>query len=438
MDFARSFDRTFGDEKELHWHATPHWDPAATVADAHARIEQIEEKIRQREIAAELVRDLSVDPIERKLQQQQTEQAIDEELRRLKEEVESRPVDPAKVRLVVHEPRKLLPVLRNRKISFAPILRAEPKLVISEVFFFGYEGLDLDAISRTLPIHNGLVLSNHAEFESLCQKIKQAVKRLAGTESTDESLVTFDKRNIVYIGLPGASNIEMHWKSPPTDQVSLSPLYHQLYESAMEASLRHVQHGAEGDADRLDKARESVRKNAVNDAPLLMRVLEHSSSAKDRYVAAHALGLIAHDRKQIELLVNSVRDHDCTVRNNATRAIGSLLYDKPELAQFVPTELFVSMLSSPTWTDRNKSLFVLLELAEKGNPNVISEIIASRPAITSLKEMLAWPPAYANSAYELIGRIAGFDELQIRELIASGDGNKLVESLDRKLSARSL
>jgi hypothetical protein len=79
------------------------------------------------------------------------------------------------------------------------------KVKISGLYFFGYEGLDLQKIKTAIQSEVGNQNDNVEWFE-YSQKIANAVMEATGKESSDQALVFFDKKYIVFVGLPGQSN----------------------------------------------------------------------------------------------------------------------------------------------------------------------------------------------------------------------------------------
>src|SRR5262249_11498745 len=82
-------------------------------------------------------------------------------------------------------------------------------------------------------------------------------------------------------------------------------------------------------------------------------VLESSSDNKHRQYAANALGYGQQSREQIAALLRASSDANDGVRDEAVRALGCLA-NKPEMRKLTLPDLFVSMMNSGIWTDRNK------------------------------------------------------------------------------------
>jgi hypothetical protein len=136
-----------------------------------------------------------------------------------------------------------------------------------------------------------------------------------------------------------------------------------------------------------------------------------SSDAGQRAVAATALGYLAQTPRQIRALVDASFDADESVRNNAVRALGVLLSAKAELRRYVPAQKFIRLLSSGTWSDRNKGLMVVLQLTQARDAKLLHEL-QSR-ALAALMEAAQWDKGHALTARVILGRIAGIEEEKV-------------------------
>src|SRR5262249_53960879 len=89
---------------------------------------------------------------------------------------------------------------------------------------------------------------------------------------------------------------------------------------------------------------------------------------------------------------------------------------------------YVDLLNSPTWTDRNKAVFIMIGLTKSRDPNLMAEL--RKKALPSLKEMCLWPPGYSESAIELLGRIAGIPDEQLVPLARQHDSAAVIKKLN--------
>jgi hypothetical protein len=89
----------------------------------------------------------------------------------------------------------------------------------------------------------------------------------------------------------------------------------------------------------------------------------------------------------------------------------------------IPAGDFVEMLNSGEWTDRNKAGGLLGELT-RSRPARLLRTLRSR-AFDSLAEMARWEAGHAQSAREMLGRIAGIEESRLEMLVA--DDSRVAE-----------
>jgi hypothetical protein len=95
--------------------------------------------------------------------------------------------------------------------------------------------------------------------------------------------------------------------------------------------------------------------------------------------------------------------------------------------------VFIEMLNSGIWTDRNKGAMVLEQLTTNRNPAVLAKL--RTVALDSLIEMTMWREAsHAYSARMLLGRVAGIAEKKLEALAAKGPPEAIVEALEKNRS----
>ena len=86
------------------------------------------------------------------------------------------------------------------------------------------------------------------------------------------------------------------------------------------------------------------------------------------------------------------------------------------------------MLSSGSWTDRNKATFVLLGLTKSRDPKLLSQIRSE--ALVSLLEMARWRSSgHAHDARILLARIAGIEEERAEQLANEDNIDEILKSL---------
>lgn len=312
---------------------------------------------------------------------------------------------------------------------------------IGEIDFYGYAGLDLDNIRAALPVREGDELSDSDDAVlKAINRITETVKRVVGKPPTDVAAVCCDAQGnaMFYIGLPGGSMGTMRYNPPPKGRVRLPARIISHYEKTMEASSRAVRNGSAGEDDSKGyalsvepdlRARQlATRVYALRNEALVRKVLASAEDAEQRIAAAHILGYARQSAQQIQALVRASQDSDETVRNNAIRALGVLAQSNPRVAVRIPSEHFIAMLSSGSWTDRNKAGFLLDELSKRRDPKLLGQL-RSR-SLDSLIEMARWRSrGHADFARILLGRIAGIEEARLRQLVDAGQVNQIIEAL---------
>ena len=229
-----------------------------------------------------------------------------------------------------------------------------------------------------------------------------------------------------YIGLPGGSMGIVPYNPPPKSLVRLPVRIMSLYQQTMEASSRAVRNGSAKEDDskgyalsvesELRAKQLATRAYALHHERLVLRVLTSAQNAEQRIASAHILGYARQSTQQIEALVGASYDSNETVRNNAIRALGVLAQSNPKMAAKIPPEHFIAMLSSGSWTDRNKAGFLLDELSKRRDPKLLGQM-RSR-SLDSLIEMARWRSrGHADFARILLGRIAGIEETRLQQLL---------------------
>jgi len=309
---------------------------------------------------------------------------------------------------------------------------------VGEIEFYGYGGLDLTKIRAALPFREGDDVSDG--FSKTIDHIREAVERTTGRSPTDIVGVCCDAQGhqMIYIGLPGNSMKVVPYNPEPNGSARLSAEAMGLYQQTMEVSFNAVRNGASEDASKgyslstdpaLRAKQLATREYAIRHESAVRTVLASSEDAEQRTVAAHILGYARQSKRQVAALVRAGHDADESVPNNAIRALG-VLGESNRLAARVPAAGFIAMLSSESWTDRNKVGFLLETLTRRRDPQLLREL-RSR-ALDSLIEMARWRnPGHADFARLLLGRIAGIEETRLQQLVKDGQVDQIIKMLHR-------
>lgn len=311
---------------------------------------------------------------------------------------------------------------------------------IGTIEFYGGAGNEADKIRAALSLHEGdaFPASPDALFD-MTNRVREAVARVTGHAPTDVATLCCDSQGnwIIYIGLAGKSVSEMHYNPAPKGAARLPQSILNLYKQTMDVLLQAVQSGGEEDrskgyslsSDPALRAKQlATREYAVRHEDLVRRVLESSSDAQQRIVAAHVLGYARQSNKQIAALARASRDNDEHVRNNAVRALAVIAESSPKAAERIPAAAFIEMLNSGSWTDRNKGSSLLNTLTKSRDAKVLGELRAK--ALGALLEMARWRDSgHAYAARILLGRIAGIEEARLQQLAQTGQVDQIINAL---------
>jgi len=305
------------------------------------------------------------------------------------------------------------------------------KVMLEGVYFFGYEGFNVNNLRQAFSLKKGAIVDLNEWFPNRMNTLKAEIKNITGAEATDMALINTGDGPIVFVGVPGKSNSKPSARNAIGTTAILAPNeIKKAYDRMTELLPKAVARKTKEDVEQFNAAKIELKTLSEVKRPELLAALD-SSDSTDRVVASFALGLVADKPDELAALVRLANDPDSVVRNNSTRELGELLQDHPELVKYIPAAPFIAMLNSPTWTDRNKSIFVLDKLTRSRSPAVLKELCDK--ALPSLKEMCDWPSGYAETAIELLGRIAGIPDEKLLPMCEKKDPHEVLRALDSAL-----
>ncbi len=305
------------------------------------------------------------------------------------------------------------------------------KVKLEGVYFFGYEGFNINDLRQTFSLKKGTIVDLNEWFPKRVNELKAEIKTITGAAATDIALIHTEEGQILFVGIPGKSNSKPSERNAIGTKAVATPVeIKSAYDRMIELLPKAVARKTKEDVEQFDAAKNELRRLSRAKRPELLAALDSSESI-DRVVASYAIGLVAEKPEELNALVRLSNDSDSVVRNNSARELSELLQDHPELAKDIPASPFITMLNSPTWTDRNKSVFVLERLTRSRRPVVLKEM--SDRALPSLKEMCDWPSGYSETAIELLGRIAGIPEDQLLQMCQRNDSSAVKKALDSAL-----
>lgn len=296
---------------------------------------------------------------------------------------------------------------------------AETGSHIDCIDFYGSQQLSPQALRTALGVKEGdpTPMDGGAESERALEKLPGVVKARVKYVSYEQGKTT------VFAGIQEQPRAGFVYNSAPDGTASLPPEIMQLYDRFSDALAAAVKRGdlqeddSQGHATYSSKALQPFQNEFIglanSKASLLKNVLKNSANAGERAAAACVLGYAGDKREVLDDLMRAVRDPDEGVRNNATRTVGTiavLAERKPGLGITIEPAVFIQMLNSLTWTDRNKATMVLLNLSKGRAPDLLDKM--RRAALPALIEMARWKDRHSLMALRLVGRIAGLSDTE--------------------------
>ncbi len=329
--------------------------------------------------------------------------------------------------------RRIVLRLLISTLAFAALASAQvPRIGIID--FYGLRKVSEDKVRRALGFKEGdLLPPSKAEVEEHLEEVPGIV--LASLEA----VCCEDSKAVLYVGIEekGAPHFELHPEPEgtvelPTDVVVGFRSFLGAFEKAVARGETSEDlsrgHSLMTDPDTRAFQLQFVRLAEKNLAAL-RDVLKNSADAEQRAMAALVLGYAEKKRLVVDDLQWAMRDPDAGVRSNAMRSLGAIAVlaakDPAYGIRFSPT-WFVQMLNSVSWSDRNKAAFSLVNMTEKRDERVLSEIRES--ALNPLVEMARWKHLpHALPGVILLGRIAGMPEEEIQAAWSKGDREAVIK-----------
>jgi hypothetical protein len=309
---------------------------------------------------------------------------------------------------------------------------------------FGKTGIPFPSQLHQIP-----GISKESPLPQDTENIKSRLQRIAGVRRAQLTTVCCepDGTATLFVGIEEEGAPRFDYDPEPNGSVLLPlqivEIHDQFEKELVEAVTRGEaqEDDSQGHALLKGEAFEMLQREFISFAnsnlQLLQTVLSSSSNAQHRAIAAWVLGY-ADDKKSVAKdLLRAVRDRDEEVRNNATRALGaiaSLANRKPQLGITINPYIFIEMLHSLSWTDRNKATMVLQHLTN-GRPSEICEELRNK-ALLPIVEMARWKDSHSLMSLTLIGRIGGFSDEETEHAWKTGARDRIISSvLARKSNA---
>lgn len=212
------------------------------------------------------------------------------------------------------------------------------------------------------------------------------------------------------------------------------------YDSLMNLLLEGIQSGQSSEDDSEGHAlfsyppcRKIQRRfivYAANYLEILRNVIKSSMHSHERAAAATIIAYYHDKRDIVNDLVAAAKDEDGDVRNDAIRALGIILnyaQQRPDFKVSIQPDPFISLMNSISWSDRNKSVGILLTMSEQRDEKFLQQL--KNEILESLVDMAKWKSeGHAIAGYMILGRIAGWTDIEIHESL-KGDRSKMVDKM---------
>jgi hypothetical protein len=293
-----------------------------------------------------------------------------------------------------------------------------PRKVVGTLDFFGLRHLNESDLRAHLDFKEGDPFQRaiaDAEVREL-EKLPRIQRATLASITTDGSGQVH-----LFIGIQETGTKGFVFRPKPTGDVRLPARLALAYRDCMALWGETVKRQAQEDESQGHslssyppmRQTEEVIIGLMKDSVAVVKdVLKNASSNDDRIAAAWLLGYAPDKSAVITDLIAAARDTNPKVRNNATRALSSisvLAAAKPELGIHIDPTVFIEMLDSVVWTDRNKASFVLERLT-RGSSSELLVLLRER-SLPDLSDIARWKSEGHGLVGGLIlGRIAGWSD----------------------------
>ena len=312
----------------------------------------------------------------------------------------------------------------------------EPRIGLID--FYGLQRTAAADLRAALAVMEGDTMLEALEKK---EQSEQQLLRLPGVVDAHLAVVCCDAgRAIAYVGIEERGAHVIRFRDAPrgnerlsADVVEAGAAFQQTFISAItrgQAGEDRTQGHSFSDAPDVRAVQERFIEYARRDLVVLRRVLRNSSEAPHRALAAQVLGYVEDKQAVVDDLVRAMHDPDEEVRNNAMRALLVFTWATPAPRRptpRVPEEPFIEFLSSPIWSDRNKSAGAVAELTRTRNPRVLARLRAT--ALGALVEMARWKSAgHAEPALTIVARLAGRSDDEAKSALSQGTRETIINA----------
>lgn len=312
---------------------------------------------------------------------------------------------------------------------------ARPEETVGTLDFFGLRQVKDADVRAALKLKEGDPFSRSAT-----RSLVAALEQVPGVQKATVAPITVDGTGQlkVFIGIQEEGAAGFTLRAAPEGGQRLPEDLAQIYRefiSGLGPAVRkggaredHSQGHALSDAPELLKPQEAAIAQVATQLSVVQDVLRFSAHADDRRAAAWLLGYAPDKKSVVSDLVAAARDPDGAVRNNATRALGciaTLAAAQPGLGITIEPEVFLEMLHSVTWTDRNKVSFLLDGMTASRAPALLRTL--RERALPELIDIARWKSeGHAFPGVRILGRIAGWDDQQTMRTLRESGVEKII------------
>lgn len=295
---------------------------------------------------------------------------------------------------------------------------AQPPPTVGIIDFYGLRTIDERDVRALLPFAEGD--REPRDPESIAAELTAAlgvesvqIARICCTESGD---------GIAYVGIEEVPMPGPEYHASPARETTLPGEVVRTSEALDEVIHAAVLRGeaqedySHGHSLAHDPAARRLQERFVGYAEAygerLIEVLESSSDAGQRALAAQVVAYAADKAAVVPHLERAALDPDDGVRNNATRAlmiIARYAVENPSLGIEIHPDPFIDMLGSIHFSDRNKGSALLAALTESRDVSLLRAI--RERALFPLIEMCHWKsPGHATLPCLILERALGLPE----------------------------
>jgi hypothetical protein len=317
---------------------------------------------------------------------------------------------------------------------------------ISIIDFYGLRTVKEQDVRKVLQVKPG---DSIATIDK--EKIFGRLKTLPGVQDAHVALICCDDKEgkwMMFVGISEQKQTGQLYYAAPQRPVKLPDEMFAAYNEFMEKVKEAVMNG-QGSEDNsaghslmnyppAKPVQEKMVAYAQKNVAILKDVLHNSGDAEHRQAAAWMIAYAADKKEIVGDLLYAVKDPDEAVRNNVTRALGTIASyanKNPGTGIHIPAEPFIEMANSVVWTDRNKGVWVLMSLTESSPPDLMRQL--KEQALPSLIEMARWKnEGHAMMSYMVLGRMAGMKDEESFKMFNEGKREGVISKVSEKKEHR--